>query len=1770
MMKYKVWSIFLLSLMLLGFTSVAFAANTLVVTEFDNDPLTGGIQPIAQQEILPGKTAVVGAFKVTEGGAVAATLKQFRINGTAATTAASNDIDSLFVYLDANQNGTFEPTVDVRQAVATDAQIVTWSGNANITLDLANAVAFTASSSKDYLVVAQIAPVGVAPDTYDGKVLKTSFDVADISLAFTGGGASTSTNGAIVAVKASHLRFMTTGYNSQVAAAGNEIVKTGTFLKAVDDYGNLDLNFVENIKLTTESYTTGEQYGAGLTATAGAGADVVAAGMSMTAGVIAGNLAAVANTQIKSITINPPGNAVVLVAKSATNHIEGSVTIWNGTYPNLVPPIVQDSRGIEVYDVDHNGHIDHMTIFFDAPVALGAVTTANFTIGSGYTLTGPVVNNFDAGGIGIRNAGELGVTVTLVEKAAYDTNIKPQLSYNASNIMKSADTSANVAAFGTSQAVEVDKARPILISALTKDAGIGSGTASNGILDGIVLTFSEPVRNVTAGANVVSTSSTSYIGLAIPVSYGLAFNQGNGTIASNVVTIPVGETTINTGVVPVITYNEGDQYARITDLASSAVGVSSIATYNSFYSHLDSYYPVHVPATTPVSQPTFATTDDAAMVVHSVETLDNGTYSAAGAFVSNTPDGRIDHMRVTFSEDLNQNATINGISFMSTTAVFATGTAKNGQYIPFAVNVSGPTALFTIGEDTEPGVYDTEATPTFTYDSSVDDANLMDSAGNPIEDYGTGALNAPDTIDTAPPVVVQVITGDAFADTTYAGESAFESDVPDGRIDTVQLVFSEKVQTTGGAVNGGTALDHAVEQFAVHHSLKGGGVYQTKMISTSVYGKPAWLNEGSGDTKTTVTIHFQEVAHALAGMVNGGDTGLGADVTYTPSATAAYNVVDFADDPNVFANPAAWPAFTDGAAPYIVSSVLGETYSHENVLTYDMNADLLNTPVRAAGNNGKGDGYLEGFTLKFTEAVFFRNAADTAPYILGDKLGQFAATAQNGGVLNFGKAAAAVENNGTNAVNIVGVRTTQGSPDTGTTPALTYTKNDDNLIVKDATGNKLVTFENKPSYDNADPVVVGVNGDTTLANKLNFTFSEPVWAHNSDGDNISFTTAAIGSSTLFGYENLSSGIGASAFTSAAVTQPSANVLQATMNGALTVADIEADMVWVKAASIFDDANAAEPQLADNWAASAVAGGTVKIWIMDDVIAPWITSIKTIDWNGNGKIDHLRVQFSENIQDAITKGFVSDNAMSDDVSATWKISGYSGPARWNFFDKTDGKAAAIAAGKPVFNDNGKNDNVLYLELDEDAVPANAATGIGSTGFKPTVTWGTGANAETMGDFRPNRIDTASTHTAAPAATNGTVTDAVPPTIVGATVSGLKVTVLFSEPVTTSDAIKTGDFMFSKDGGATNLNANIYGAAWTNTSTLDLTLKSDFSFTSAAQYGIQLTGALVDWKDAADNEVRYNTTDLLAAASYGAMYDEQSPIASTVFTAKANTIGLFTLSNLAFIADDGSDAGTVGAQSQVKIKWTYANVGSISLYQSFNNGVSWELVPGAAVDASAKVMYWTAKMGVTNLKVQASGGQNFTLAYTVVFNGSVVGPSIGAPSALAIYDVPNDNGGFVYAKFTKSPDHLTAVNSYQFYRQVTIVDSTKAWVQWATVAAGAPDADGKLTVILPTIWNDNSSWKVAASTTKLVSEATVATKVAADAIPTAQVVYVAGAAKAAAVENVSSFSDVATGAAIDNIAPSALSTVTAADNAGAGTVFWLAGLPPRITVLLRPIR
>ncbi|MCD6308491.1 MAG: T9SS type A sorting domain-containing protein, partial [Candidatus Latescibacteria bacterium] len=150
------------------------------------------------------------------------------------------------------------------------------------------------------------------------------------------------------------------------------------------------------------------------------------------------------------------------------------------------------------------------------------------------------------------------------------------------------------------------------------------------------------------------------------------------------------------------------------------------------------------------------------------------------------------------------------------------------------------------------------------------------------------------------------------------------------------------------------------------------------------------------------------------------------------------------------------------------------------------------------------------------------------------------------------------------------------------------------------------------------------------------------------------------------------------------------------------------------------------------------------------------------------------------------------------------------------------------------------------------------------------------------------------------------------------------------------------------------------------------------------------------------------------------------------------------------------------------------------------------------------------------------------------------AVGAPTDLAIVDVPDDNGGYVYATFKVSSNHFTnknfynVVKSYVFYRDVLLPDAADAndttCIPWVSVPGDImPDDMDMVTVMVPTRDNDESTWRVLASTGEATTDMAVAKE--------------AGIA-------VSAFSNAATGGAVDNIAPAPFADFSAdvADGGG----------------------
>jgi len=728
------------------------------------------------------------------------------------------------------------------------------------------------------------------------------------------------------------------------------------------------------------------------------------------------------------------------------------------------------------------------------------------------------------------------------------------------------------------------------------------------------------------------------------------------------------------------------------------------------------------------------------------------------------------------------------VKFFETIPAFSSNTPGDGFYTfnvtaGFAIN--GAVITFTLNENPAT-VYDTEAKPQFRYTpTSTPAQKITDLAGVELAAYGSNVSGGKviATTDGAAPVIVSVTTRDATTDTTRTGATNWSAAGANGRLDGVEILFSEKVMTDNGAQNGGTALDTALAQFALTHGLTGATL--TKITSATATGvnKPSWTaTDVGGDTAAKMVIPFQEQSHGAACMVNGGDTGVTVAPVYTLGA-AADQIKDYS---GVALNVTSYGTAKDGAAPFIVQGI-GRGWganAFTNISTVDSDSLIIGNST----DTKNGNGYIDGFNLKFTEVVTFKDGSGAAladSAVQASALAQFTTAPGGGNGLSF--ASGNIPANAANTITLLGRPDYKGAPNTGVTPVLNYAKDDTKLRIEDAAANRMAAFTGKLSSDGAKPVIVQVNQNGDIKNQVLFTFSEPVSGHyTATVIKANIDSLNIPSNQLFGYDNVN-GKDVINFSSTYVKRVNDTQWLGTLSGELTADDIKNDKVYIKDTGVFDDANATESALTDNEAIYVVAGTNIKVKFYDDVVLPWIYSAQTVDADGNGEIDHIKFVMSETVKSSSLNGFVSENAMGNDVAATFILGGYTGTAKFNFFRNTDaGKTAAAAAGKPVFSDNAVNGTVLYLEIEEAGVPKFATTGVGSTGWTPTLTYGVAGAAPTLTDMsaRANPLDKTplAADTPAPFFKEGdTVADAVAPRLMKAEYANSKINLYFSEAI-----------------------------------------------------------------------------------------------------------------------------------------------------------------------------------------------------------------------------------------------------------------------------------------------------------------------------------------------------------------------------------------------------
>ena len=210
-----------------------------------------------------------------------------------------------------------------------------------------------------------------------------------------------------------------------------------------------------------------------------------------------------------------------------------------------------------------------------------------------------------------------------------------------------------------------------------------------------------------------------------------------------------------------------------------------------------------------------------------------------------------------------------------------------------------------------------------------------------------------------------------------------------------------------------------------------------------------------------------------------------------------------------------------------------------------------------------------------------------------------------------------------------------------------------------------------------------------------------------------------------------------------------------------------------------------PAASDTW--RGVTSAALRVNAIDNT-DPVITQVRTLDVDGNGRLDHARVTFSEPILDESLSGYVSEAVAF--LTDRWTVQGYEGV----------GIDSSIATGMV----DGVNDKILLLYFDEAAIDIPAGS-LGDTG--DLLSLGTAGSTLTdlshnplRGglDYAPDELLPLTIDGAAPV-----LVDAAsdrPLSAAGEIAAGTILTLRFSEPIASLDdtRILPTDFRTSSDG------------------------------------------------------------------------------------------------------------------------------------------------------------------------------------------------------------------------------------------------------------------------------------------------------------------------------------------------------------------------------------
>jgi len=436
-------------------------------------------------------------------------------------------------------------------------------------------------------------------------------------------------------------------------------------------------------------------------------------------------------------------------------------------------------------------------------------------------------------------------------------------------------------------------------------------------------------------------------------------------------------------------------------------------------------------------------------------------------------------------------------------------------------------------------------------------------------------------------------------------------------------------------------------------------------------------------------------------------------------------------------------------------------------------APIIVDGSRTIDNNK--DGFIDGVILTFSESVQVKDAADTTSVRANVVI---AASSKNKVDLTNAK----IHTNATswdsptaaNEIKLVGTSTaTSGKWDTNVKPdvAIKASSGIRDLAKNNAraytaaevkTGSVVTTPDDSVhTVDGAGPVLIQVSGQLN-SKDITLRFSEPVTMPTTS--DIVYMSAS----------------GLNAINAFALAGSDTSTYVAKVDSTLTMARLTVDSLRVVDANTIDDTANGTP------AANYASADTIAIY---DAVLPTLVKAETMDVDDNGRIDNIKLTFSENLDESNIAGVPTSYytlyfGYTAGIDTLWTVEGYKvlGINLTNTAAKADSATRYLRASRvikttdPAIQNVGDviDDNIIYLSV---LSTTEMETYQGDTGAKPKLSMKGGAKPTGAGvsDFTPNYVASIS---------NVTVSDAVPPEIMAADMPSRTVLQLFmSEPFKT---------------------------------------------------------------------------------------------------------------------------------------------------------------------------------------------------------------------------------------------------------------------------------------------------------------------------------------------------------------------------------------------------